>query len=37
MFILVGFFFVDINDLGNVKNIFKCNLNMFDECVNKIG
>lgn len=37
MFTPVGISFVDINDLGNAKNIPKRNSNMFDECANKIG
>lgn len=37
MFTPVGISFVDINDLGNAKNIPKRNSNIFDECANKIG
>lgn len=37
MFTPVGISFVDINDLGNAKNIPKRSSNMYDECANKIG
>lgn len=37
MFTPVGISFVDINDLGNAKDIPQRNSNMYDECANKIG